>query len=58
MAQIKIFGYSDKISVKSGGKIKFHVNADGTQTANAVGLERLDNLDSVLIALRRDKKKK
>ena len=35
MAQIKIFGYSDKISVKPGGKIKFHVNADGTQTANA-----------------------
>jgi len=35
MAEIKIFGYTNKISVKSGEKIDFHVNADGTETANA-----------------------
>jgi N,N-dimethylformamidase len=35
MAQLKIFGYSDKISVKQGDEITFHVNADGTQTADA-----------------------
>ena len=35
MAEIKIFGYTNKISVKQGEKIDFHVNADGTETANA-----------------------
>ena len=35
MAQIKIFGYTDKISVKAGDDIAFHVNADGTDTASA-----------------------
>ena len=35
MAQIKIFGYTDKISVKPGDDITFHVNADGTDTASA-----------------------
>lgn len=35
MAQIKVFGYTDKISVKPGDDIAFHVNADGTDTASA-----------------------
>jgi len=35
MAEIKVFGYTDKISVKPGDKIDFHVSADGTKTANA-----------------------
>ena len=35
MAEIKIFGYTDKISVKQGEKINFHVSADGTKTAQA-----------------------
>jgi N,N-dimethylformamidase len=35
MAEIKIFGYTNKLSVKPGENIDFHVNADGTETANA-----------------------
>lgn len=35
MAQVKIFAYTDRISVKPGDTITFHVNADGTQTAEA-----------------------
>ncbi len=35
MAELKIFGYADKISVKQGESIDFHVNADGTDTAEA-----------------------
>ncbi|WGR93467.1 hypothetical protein MTX20_02330 [Bradyrhizobium sp. ISRA435] len=35
MAQVKLFGYSDKISVKPGDVIQFHVNADGTEVAEA-----------------------
>ena len=35
MAQVKVFGYSDKISVKPGEVIQFHVNADGTEIAEA-----------------------
>ena len=35
MAEIKIFGYTNKISVKQGEELDFHVNADGTDTANA-----------------------
>ena len=35
MAQIKLFGYSDKISVRPGDRLQFHVNADGTETAQA-----------------------
>ena len=35
MAEIKIFGYTDKLSVKQGEKIDFHVSADGTKTAKA-----------------------
>ena len=35
MAEIKIFGYTDKISVKQDEKIDFLVSADGTQTADA-----------------------
>ena len=35
MAQVKVFGYADKISVKPGQVIQFHVNADGTDTADA-----------------------
>ena len=31
MAEIKIFGYTDKISVKQDEKIDFLVSADGTQ---------------------------
>ena len=35
MAEIKIFGYTDKLSVKQGEKINFHVSADGTKSADA-----------------------
>jgi len=35
MAEIKIFGYTNKISVKQGEDIDVHVNADGTETADA-----------------------
>lgn len=35
MAEFKIFGYADKISVKQGEHIDFHVNADGTDSAAA-----------------------
>src|SRR5476649_1353636 len=35
MAQIKLFGYTDKISVKPGDTVQFHVNADGTGIAEA-----------------------
>src|SRR5882672_6482423 len=35
MAQVKLFGYVDRISVKPGDTLKFHVNADGTETAEA-----------------------
>ena len=35
MAEVKIFGYANKISVKQGEDIDFHVNADGTDTASA-----------------------
>ncbi|MGD9711903.1 MAG: hypothetical protein AB7V46_07560, partial [Thermomicrobiales bacterium] len=35
MAQVKLFAYTDRISVKPGDRITFHVNADGTQAAEA-----------------------
>ena len=35
MAEQKIFGYADKISVKPGETISFHVHADGTTQADA-----------------------
>lgn len=35
MAEQKIFGYADKFSVKQGETISFHVNADGSNTADA-----------------------
>jgi N,N-dimethylformamidase len=35
MAEQKIFGYADKISVKPGETISFHVHADGTAEAKA-----------------------
>ena len=35
MAEIKLFGYANRISVKPGDEITFHVNADGTDTAQA-----------------------
>ncbi|MEQ8661788.1 MAG: LamG-like jellyroll fold domain-containing protein, partial [Gammaproteobacteria bacterium] len=35
MAQIKLFGYTDRLSVKPGERIRFHVNADGTTAAEA-----------------------
>ena len=35
MAEIKVFGYASKISVKPGDEISFHVHADGTNTAEA-----------------------
>ena len=35
MAQVKLFGYADKISVRPGDAIQFHVNADGTYVAEA-----------------------
>ena len=35
MAEQKIFGYGNKISVKQGEEISFHVNVDGAVTAAA-----------------------
>ncbi|WP_316229457.1 N,N-dimethylformamidase beta subunit family domain-containing protein [Bradyrhizobium sp. SZCCHNR1070] len=35
MAQIKLFGYTDRISVKPGEAITFHVSADGAAAADA-----------------------
>ncbi len=35
MAEQKIFGYADKISVKPGDEIEFYVHADGTLSAQA-----------------------
>ena len=35
MAQIKLFGYTDKITVKAGDELCFHVSADGTDVAEA-----------------------
>lgn len=35
MAEIKLFGYTDRLSVRPGEDIAFHVNADGTDTAQA-----------------------
>ena len=35
MAEIKLFGYTNKISVKQGEEIDFHVYADGTDVADA-----------------------
>lgn len=35
MAEKKIFGYADKISVKPGDDISFYVHADGTTTVDA-----------------------
>ena len=35
MAEVKLFGYCNKISVKPGDDISFHVSADGTASANA-----------------------
>ncbi|MAQ97672.1 MAG: N,N-dimethylformamidase [Gammaproteobacteria bacterium] len=35
MAEIKLFGYTNKLSVKPGENIDFHVSADGTQSADA-----------------------
>lgn len=35
MAEQKIFGYANKISVKQGETIAFHVNADGADVADA-----------------------
>ncbi|MFO1035713.1 MAG: DUF6605 domain-containing protein [Geminicoccaceae bacterium] len=45
MAEVKLFGYADKISVKPGDEITFHVSADGTGTAEAQ-LVRLIHGDS------------
>ena len=50
MAEIKVFGYTDKLSVKPGDKIDFHVSADGTKTANAQ-LVRLIHGDEHLMDL-------
>ena len=35
MAEIRIFGYANRISVKPGEEIDFHVNADGTEVVDA-----------------------
>ena len=35
MSEIKLFGYCDQISVKPGTEMSFHVNADGTSSADA-----------------------
>ncbi len=32
---MKVFGYTDKISVKPGETVQFHVSAEGTGTVNA-----------------------
>lgn len=45
MAQQKIFGYADRLSVRPGEEIAFHVNADGTNEATAQ-LVRLIHGDS------------
>lgn len=49
MAQQKIFGYADRLSVRPGEEIAFHVNADGTNEATAQ-LVRLIHGDSHLTA--------
>ncbi len=41
MAQVKLFGYADKISVRPGDAIQFHVNADGTRNVAEAHLVRL-----------------
>ncbi len=35
MVNVKLFGYTDRISVKPGQVVQFHVNAEGTETAQA-----------------------
>ena len=35
MAQVKVFGYADKLSLKVGDTIQVHVSADGTSTVDA-----------------------
>ena len=35
MAQIKLFGYTDRLSLKAGDTVSFHVTADGTDSAHA-----------------------
>jgi len=35
MALAKVFGYTDKISLKAGDTVQFYVTADGTRTADA-----------------------
>ncbi len=35
MAQVKLFGYADKISVKPGEVVTFHVDAEGADSASA-----------------------
>ncbi|UTD26270.1 LamG domain-containing protein [Bradyrhizobium sp. WD16] len=45
MAEQKIFGYADKISVKPGDDIEFYVHADGTRSVDAQ-LVRLIHGDS------------
>ena len=35
MAQQKIFGYANRISVRPGEEISFHVNCDGASEADA-----------------------
>ena len=50
MAEIKIFGYTDKISVKQGEKINFHVSADGTKTAQAQLVKLIHGLSLIHIS--------
>ena len=35
MAEIKVFGYASRISVRPGEEIDFHVTADGTERVEA-----------------------
>lgn len=35
MSEVKLFGYCNRLSVKPGDEISFHVNADGTDVAEA-----------------------
>jgi N,N-dimethylformamidase len=35
MTPVRLFGYTDKISVKVGETVQFHINAEGTKTAEA-----------------------
>ena len=49
MAEVKLFGYCNNISVRPGDEQTFHVTADGTDTAEAQNIQR----ERLTLALRR-----